>query len=70
MPAQNRVNPFGEIVAYPERGNFLGNRGELKVENNLLVGVSRWKTQSWIYCSIDEKFKPKGEDTRRPNFNT
>lgn len=59
MPAQNRVNPFGEIVAYPERGKFLGNRGELKVENGLLVGVSRWKTQSWIYCLLDEKFAPK-----------
>lgn len=46
MPAQNRVTPFGEIVAYAERGKFLGNRGELKVEGGQLVGVTRWKTQS------------------------
>lgn len=46
MPAQNRVTPFGEIVAYAERGKSLGNRGELKVEGGQLVGVTRWKTQS------------------------
>ena len=27
MPLQNRVTPFGEIVAVPERGLFTGNRG-------------------------------------------
>ena len=29
MPRQNRVNPFGEIIATPERGTFMGNRGVL-----------------------------------------
>ncbi|MHC1698958.1 MAG: hypothetical protein AB9919_13045 [Geobacteraceae bacterium] len=63
MPAQNRVNPFGEIISYPEQGKFLGNRGELKVdENRLLVGLSRWKSQSWIYCSLDKRFEPKKGD--------
>ena len=27
MPLQNRVTPFGELVATPARGLFLGNRG-------------------------------------------
>lgn len=66
MPAQNRVTPFGEIVAYAERGKFLGNRGELKVEGGQLVGVTRWKTQSWIYCATDPKFAQKpGEPPHR-----
>lgn len=26
-PLQNRVTPFGEIIASPERGRFMGNRG-------------------------------------------
>jgi hypothetical protein len=59
------VNPFGEIKNTTDRGTLIGNRGELKVEHGELIGPSRWKTQSWIFCSIDEKFKPKGEDTRR-----
>lgn len=63
MPAQNRVNPFGEIVSSPENGLFMGNRGELRVDSHRqLIGVSRWKTQSWIYCSTDKKFAPKEGD--------
>ena len=27
MPRQNRVTPFGEIIAVPERGTMMGNRG-------------------------------------------
>ena len=27
VPKQNRVTPRGEIVAIPERGTFMGNRG-------------------------------------------
>ncbi len=29
MPRQNRVTPSGEIVAVPERGTMMGNRGRL-----------------------------------------
>jgi hypothetical protein len=60
-----KVNPFGEIKNTTGHGTLMGNRGELKAKHGELIGLSRWKTQSWIYCSIDEKFKPKGEDTRR-----
>lgn len=59
------VNPFSEIKNTRSHGLFMGNRGELKVEHGELIGLSRWKSQSWIYCSIDEKFKPRGEDTRK-----
>ncbi|MBV5329811.1 MAG: hypothetical protein JZU65_19645 [Chlorobium sp.] len=59
------VNPFNQIKNTRGHGLFMGNRGELKVEYGELVGLSRWKSQSWIYCSIDEKFKPKGEDIRK-----
>jgi hypothetical protein len=30
MPLQNRVTPWGEIVALPERGLLMGNRGCLR----------------------------------------
>jgi hypothetical protein len=29
VPLQNRVTPFGEIVALNQRGLFIGNRGRL-----------------------------------------
>lgn len=68
MPAQNRVTPFGEIVSYSEKGKYLGNRGELTIDDcRQLVGSSRWKTQSWVYCSTDEKFAPK-ESEKPPKY--
>ena len=27
MPRQNRVTPYGELIAVPDRGTFWGNRG-------------------------------------------
>ena len=63
MPAQNRVTPFGEIVSCLDKGSLMGNRGELRVDaQRQLVGMSRWKPQSWIYCSTDKKFAPKPGD--------
>ncbi len=29
MPRQNRVTPYGELIAAPDRGMFWGNRGPL-----------------------------------------
>lgn len=63
MPAQNRVTPFGEIISCPEKGLLMGNRGALRVDaHGQLVGLSRWNTQNWLYCSIDKKFEPKEGD--------
>ena len=33
MPLQNRVNPFGELIATPARGTLMGNRGRLHDEH-------------------------------------
>lgn len=51
MPRQNRVTPFGEIVAIPERGTFMGNRGVLHdVEGN----VKRpWQVKRWLVCVLE-----------------
>lgn len=50
MPLQNRVNPFGEILAAPERGTFTGNRGIIHdpATRNLLR--RRWAIKAWIIC--------------------
>ncbi len=52
MPLQNRVTPFGEIVAEPWRGSLMGNRGCLHDAGRRL-GTPRWRTQNWIACLLE-----------------
>lgn len=50
MPLQNRVTPEGAIVATPERGLFMGNRGgRIHRPDKTLTG-RRWATKAWITC--------------------
>jgi hypothetical protein len=51
-PLQNRVLPSGEIVAVPERGTLMGNRGSIHRADRTL-GVTRWRTKMWISCELD-----------------
>jgi hypothetical protein len=51
MPRQNRVTPFGEIVAVPERGTFLGNRGVLHDEAGRIRRA--WQLKRWIVCVLE-----------------
>ena len=48
MPLQNRVTPFGEIVAVPERGTLMGNRGILHDAAGSIV--RSWQVRRWIAC--------------------
>ncbi|GHD49843.1 hypothetical protein GCM10017083_22670 [Thalassobaculum fulvum] len=50
MPLQNRVTPFGEIVAVPERGLFTGNRGIIHDPATRTLLNRRWTTKAWITC--------------------
>jgi len=54
MPLQNRVTPFGKIVASPARGDFMGNRGILHDDKRRL-GSPRWRTRAWITCVLEWK---------------
>src|SRR5258707_8213031 len=51
MPRQNRVAPSGEIIATPERGTCMGNRGMLHDE----VGRIRrpWQVRRWLLCRLE-----------------
>jgi len=49
VPLQNRVTPFGEIVAEPWRGSLMGNRGILHDATGKL-GSSRWRHANWVCC--------------------
>lgn len=51
MPLQNRVTPFGELIATEERGTLTGNRGSLhdaeKRIRRAFVG------KRWIHCLLE-----------------
>jgi hypothetical protein len=51
MPLQNRVLPTGEIVAQPQRGMFMGNRGRIHRPDRTL-GARRWSSHTWIACAL------------------
>ena len=62
MPHRNRVTPFGEIVAMPERGTLMGNRGVLLGDD----GSHRrdWQVRRWIACRLE--FKGRRRPIRQP----
>src|SRR5919201_3105665 len=51
MPLQNRVDPFGEIIADPARGTWLGNRGILHDTERRIVRP--WQVRRWIVCRLE-----------------
>jgi hypothetical protein len=55
MPLQNRVTPFGDIVAIPQRGLFTGNRGILHDPATKTLLSKRWASKAWLTCSCDYK---------------
>jgi hypothetical protein len=50
MPLQNRVTPFGDIVAMPQRGLFTGNRGIIHDPVTRTLLSRRWAGKAWIIC--------------------
>jgi hypothetical protein len=55
MPLQNRVDPFGELVADPARGLFFGNRGGRLHRDDRTLMARRWVTRAWICCLLEFK---------------
>jgi hypothetical protein len=53
MPRQNRVTPYGELIAVPDRGMFWGNRGSLLDAQGRLVRYSRGR--AWAICVLGFK---------------
>ena len=67
MPLQNRVTPFGAVVASPERGSFMGNRGCIHHADGRLKDRT-WANCRWIICRTD--FKGQRLPLRDPGCNT
>jgi len=55
MPRQNRVNPFGEIIAVSDRGLFMGNRGGCMHTADGQLASRRWCSKRWITCVLEFK---------------
>jgi hypothetical protein len=53
MPLQNRVTPFGDIVATPARGTFTGNRGIIHDPLTKTLLNRRWSNPAWITCTCE-----------------
>ena len=51
MPRQNRVTPFGEIVAVSDRGTVMGNRGRLHDEQGRIRRP--WQVTRWLLCRLE-----------------
>jgi hypothetical protein len=55
MPLQNRVTPFGDIVAIAQRGLFTGNRGIIHDPATKTLLKKRWAAKAWLICVCDYK---------------
>jgi hypothetical protein len=52
---QNRVGPWGDLHAAPERGTMLGNRGGKFHRDDQTLGKRRWASRHWIACELHYK---------------
>ena len=52
MPLQNRVTPFGELVAVRARGTMFGNRGGKFHTDERTLSRRRWALRQWICCVL------------------
>ena len=66
MPRQNRVTPFGEIVATPERGMMMGNRGVLHDAGSRIRRP--WQVKRWLICLLE--FRGRHRAVMAPNRYT
>lgn len=53
MPLQNRVDPFGALVASTARGAWMGNRGILHDDQRNVVAP--WRHKAWVTCQLAYK---------------
>jgi hypothetical protein len=66
VPRQNRVNPFGEILAVPESGTFMGNRGCL---HDVSGHIRRsWQLDRWLICVLE--FRGRKRQVMTPGHYT
>ncbi len=55
MPLQNRVDPWGNLVATQAKGTLMGNRGGRFHRDDQTLGRRRWASNRWIACEMQFK---------------
>jgi hypothetical protein len=55
VPHRNRVDPFGELRAVPDRGLVFGNRGNLHGAGGAVRCRHRDSYRAWIACRLEFK---------------
>ncbi len=68
MTLQNRVDPFGNIHATPERGTMFGNRGGCMHNASQQLTGRPWVNKRWICCLLE--FKGRRRPLMAPNRYT
>jgi hypothetical protein len=66
LPRRNRVTPLGELIATPERGTFMGNRGILHDAEGRIERA--WQVQRWLVCVLE--FRGRQRKVMTPNRYT
>ncbi len=66
MSLQNRVTPYSDLVAVPDRGALMGNRGVLHDDHRQIVRFSRGRR--WIACLTE--FKGRRRSPMTPGHYT
>jgi hypothetical protein len=66
MSKQNRVTPFGEIIATLQRGTFMGNRGILHDADGYIKRP--WQVKRWLVCVLE--FRGRKRTVMTPNRYT
>lgn len=67
MPLQNRVTPFGELIAVPARGAIMGNRGGVIHDERKQI-VRQYASRRWIACVLE--FRGRQRVVMSPNRYT
>jgi hypothetical protein len=67
-PLQNRVTPFGDLVATPARGTLMGNRGRLHDSGRRIVRRVAPGYRAWVTCQL--AFRGRHRVVMSPNRYT
>jgi len=63
LPRQNRVTPFGDLIATPEHGTLMGNRGGCLHDSTQRI-VRPFVSRRWIVCLLEFKGRRRAVMTR------
>jgi hypothetical protein len=67
-PLQNRVTPFGDLIATPARGTLTGNRGRLHDPGRRVVRRVAGGYRAWVTCLLE--FRGRRRPVMAPNRYT